>query len=46
MWVKQIKMGSRVTQYETGLEFYRGNCRRVRTKCHGSLRQRQQFFAT
>jgi hypothetical protein len=28
-----------------GLEFYRGNCRRGRTKCRGSLRQRRQFFA-
>jgi hypothetical protein len=29
----------------TGLEFYRGNRRRGRTKCRGSLRQRRQFFA-
>jgi hypothetical protein len=29
----------------TGLEFYRGHCRRGRTKCCGSLRQRRQFFA-
>jgi hypothetical protein len=26
----------------SGLEFYRGNCHRGRTKCRGSLRQRRQ----
>ena len=29
----------------TGLEFYRGNCRRERTKCRGLLLQQRQFFA-
>ena len=29
----------------SGLEFYRGNRRRGRTKCRGLLRQRRQFFA-
>jgi hypothetical protein len=34
-----------ISYNHAGLEFYRGNCRRGRTKCRGSLRQRWQFFA-
>ena len=34
-----------IIYWNAGLEFHRGNCRRGRTKCRGSLRQRRQFFA-
>jgi hypothetical protein len=40
-----IHLTSTVCHCSSGLEFYRGNCRRGRTKCRGSLRQRRQFFA-
>jgi hypothetical protein len=38
-------IAERSTNWGAGLEFYRGNRRRGRTKCRGSLRQRRQFFA-
>jgi hypothetical protein len=46
MKIDKNMVGENVARHHLpGLEFYRGNCRRGRTKCCGSLRQRRQFFA-